>query len=35
MIHLFESSHTELKMIMINGFKKMCDKMEISSVNYI
>lgn len=35
MIHLFESSHMELKMIMINGFKKMCDKMEISSVNYV
>ena len=35
MIHLFESSQMELNVIMINGFKKMYDKMEISSVNSV
>lgn len=34
MIHLFELSHMELKIIMINVFKKMHDKMEISPLNY-
>lgn len=33
MIQIFELSDTELKMIVINLFKKMYDKMEISPVN--